>query len=26
VFPLPLDIVGPLLEAAKGLGKPPPAT
>jgi regulator of protease activity HflC (stomatin/prohibitin superfamily) len=25
VFPLPLDIVGPLLEAARGLGKPPPA-
>ena len=23
VFPLPLDIVGPLLEAAKGLGRPP---
>jgi len=23
VFPLPLDIVGPLLEAAKGLHKPP---
>ena len=23
VFPLPLDIVGPLLEAARGLGKPP---
>ena len=23
VFPLPLDIVGPLLEAAKGLNKPP---
>ena len=25
VFPLPLDIVGPLLDAAKGLNKPPPA-
>jgi regulator of protease activity HflC (stomatin/prohibitin superfamily) len=24
VFPLPLDIVGPLLEAARGLGKPSP--
>ena len=26
VFPLPLDIVGPLLEAAKGLSRLPPAT